>query len=611
MADLNGLIEEVYINPIRSVLIVDDEFVSLDKMIDFCGALGDESDTNTVKLSLEEEYPNGLDMERAKRMVGAFRSNDRNWLCDIHDGKDIDAGDTEEKIANHLHQSDLLILDYNLTADHTDGSIALSLIKKISENTHFNLIVIYTKNDISNTYHEVLNSLTKQEPKLREEIDFAKSMQFQLWEAEDGAFADRLSFLFESVNFNESLNCFRSKSNISSLRFYRELEGIYLDKPEEVEVSIDDLFMFGLSQAYKNHEHQLMSEFELFNEAFIDTDVNWIKNNRLFVTVVDKSETNPECLPDKLLQALCSWNPKPLRLLMSKIRTELDGHGISFEDSALSNDYVLAGWLREFVGATQEESRWVAKKSIQQVMLSLSESLQNNMMGFSSNLKEKLSMTSITDLILDYHNLNIVENDIKIKMSSHLNANACSKEITGNQIKTGHVLKVENSYFLCLTPACDLVPSQSNKWKSKLGDLMPIKLVELHDESVVFNGSPHAHKKLLQDLNSNNYVVLNIEGNLKGFSYLINSKSNPQWEQAFVASKGALRWNENTASLTLVRIGSEEQVVGTGEGDIALPFTQVNATVIGELRYEYALNLLQKFGMSQSRVGLDYMELKL
>ncbi len=70
-------------------------------------------------------------------------------------------------------------------------------------------------------------------------------------------------------------------------------------------------------------------------------------------------------------------------------------------------------------------------------MLSLSESLQNNMMQFSSELKEHLSQSDIRDLVRSYHKLDINNNEIKIKMSSYFNANACSKEISGNQLKTG------------------------------------------------------------------------------------------------------------------------------------------------------------------------------
>ncbi len=67
MANLNNLIEEVYINPIRSVLIVDDEFVSLDKMIDFSASLSESGVPDEVKSKLATEYPNGLDMRRAQK----------------------------------------------------------------------------------------------------------------------------------------------------------------------------------------------------------------------------------------------------------------------------------------------------------------------------------------------------------------------------------------------------------------------------------------------------------------------------------------------------------------------------------------------------------------
>ncbi|TKF57555.1 hypothetical protein FCV63_11375 [Vibrio lentus] len=67
MANLNSLVKEVYVDPIRSVLVVDDEFVSLDKMVNFVDELSTDSTSSTVKDHLETEYPNGLDLKRAKK----------------------------------------------------------------------------------------------------------------------------------------------------------------------------------------------------------------------------------------------------------------------------------------------------------------------------------------------------------------------------------------------------------------------------------------------------------------------------------------------------------------------------------------------------------------
>ncbi|OXX40323.1 hypothetical protein B9J93_22465, partial [Vibrio sp. V17_P4S1T151] len=44
-------------------------------------------------------------------------------------------------------------------------------------------------------------------------------------------------------------------------------------------------------------------------------------------------------------------------------------------------------------------------------------------------------------------------------------------------------------------------------------------------------------------------------------------------------------------------------------GKVLLETRELLATPVSELRYEYALNLLQKFGSNQSRVGLGFTEL--
>ncbi|TKF57556.1 hypothetical protein FCV63_11380 [Vibrio lentus] len=541
-------------------------------------------------------------------MISSFRSGGRNWLCDVHDGKDISTGNTENQIVNHLHQSDLLILDYNLTSDHTDGSHALSLIRKISENTHFNLVVIYTKSNITDTFHEVLYNLVKRDIKVNIEDD--KNMLFSLWELEDPTITSNINDLFSSTSIVEAINIYQCKKDIKKVTFYEQLEALYSEKPGEIELSIEDLFLQGLFNKYEEIKGSAHCEQFLKNEAFIDGDINWIKNDRLFVTVVDKNATEPEYLPEQLQRALESWNPKPLRLLMSKIRTELDGNGITFEDSILSNDYVLAGWLKDFVESSESESKWVAQKSIQQAMLSLSDSLQNQMESFSINLKTLLSTNTSQELVQQYHKLNILENDTKTTISSFVNANICSKEITGNQVKTGHVLQIDECFYMCLTPACDLVPGQSNDWKKALGSVMPVKLVKLIDEQDVFGGSPKSHQKILQGLNSNNYVVLNIGGKNRGLSYVKSSKDNPQWEQAFISSKGAINWEEGLASINLIRLSEFKIVEGSAEVSQPLQCLETKINVVAELRYEYALNFLQKFGMSQSRVGLDFQALR-
>ena len=123
MTELIDLVKETYIDPIRSVLVIDDQFMSLDKLVEV---------GHFVSTGEAPELPSReLDLERASDIIKTCRSLGRNWLCDIHDGQNI-SDDQENEIVNHLHQCDLLILDYHLTpSDDKCSKKALKLLKKI------------------------------------------------------------------------------------------------------------------------------------------------------------------------------------------------------------------------------------------------------------------------------------------------------------------------------------------------------------------------------------------------------------------------------------------------------------------------------------------------
>ncbi|WP_205930622.1 hypothetical protein, partial [Pseudomonas viridiflava] len=55
------------------------------------------------------------------------------------------------------------------------------------------------------------------------------------------------------------------------------------------------------------------------------------------------------------------------------------------------------------------------------------------------------------------------------------------------------------------------------------------------------------------------------------------------------------------------RKGAEDVVARSIVGDTGLTFNEQKCEVVAQLRYEYALNLLQKLGGHLSRVGLDFV----
>jgi hypothetical protein len=616
MTQVSALVKEVYIDPIRSVLVIDDEFVCLDKMIDYNIALTDETKSaSDIRTLMNADYQK-LDLKRAKAVIDACRAEGRNWLCDIHDGKMIESEGNEHEIAKHLHQSDLLILDYNLTGDPNDGTRALSLIDDLLLNEHFNLVVVFTNSDIDNTVNEIARNITKVSPYL-DSLD-EKVLNYNLlisaWALEVDNFSEELDELFDdSVLLNIIQDFPKSLSKLLHFDFYDELKELHNSKPESLECDVDKLFTMVVKNKYDKIKPKLSGKLDINNSFCFDEDINWIKNDKLFITVVSKKANEPSALPDLLQEALVKWNPKPQRLLMSKLRCELDNRGVFLENSALANDYTHAGWLNEFLTSQDEELKWVTKKTVDKLWDSLSADMMPALEVFSGKIKSANAGTDLIELIKSFHGLDITDEETKLSMLKHLNSYACSTSVRGNKITTGQVLnikrkeeeKIIEELYICLTPACDLMPNQSNDWKKSLGSLMPIKLIRLHESEKRFKSGKGktSEQRFLSDLNSNDHLLLDIKGEIQGFTILKDAGANPQWEQAFLFDKGTVTWEADNAFATVHRIYFDDKQSRLNES--------INkCQVVAQLRYEYAINLLQKFGASQSRVGLDFIEYK-
>jgi hypothetical protein len=104
--------------------------------------------------------------------------------------------------------------------------------------------------------------------------------------------------------------------------------------------------------------------------------------------------------------------------------------------------------------------------------------------------------------------------------------------------------------------------------------------------------------KAIQRANSNSYVFFRNQGVIEAYTFYPSADTflNPAWEQMFAANQG--RFAAETRSVDIWRV--------SGSAD-ALSITGPNrAVVVAQLRYEYALNLLQRLGNALSRVGLDF-----
>jgi hypothetical protein len=323
-----------------------------------------------------------------------------------------------------------------------------------------------------------------------------------------------------------------------------------------------------------------------------DEDINWIRTSRLFITVVSKSK-EPSEIPGKLLDAIKAWEPQPHRLLMSKMRSAMDESGVCAEDEVLRNRCLQAGWLEDLVTVEEEERLWKVGRTLSRHWERLGDTIRPRMENFSERLAGHLSSVGKEEMLQRYSPFKDSHRQRRDDVVMALNSYVCSKPVDGTHLTTGHILKFShNEYWLCLTPACDLVPGQKKTgWHGRLRDHMPFTAVELRKPN---------RNKALEKATDGSYLFLDVEGNPLTLCFVDDSDAdksppNPKIEQFFAVNGG--RFERGNPEVSLLRIEAE---------DDGLVMRHSQTSVVAQLRYEYALNLLQRLGAAQTRVGLDF-----
>ncbi len=592
---MTNLIKEAYIDPIRSVIVVDDEYPTVLELLDGAEA---------------KAQP---DVDRLKDVIALCRDDKNSWTLDIDNG--------QSNVLNNfsrISHSDLLILDYHLEKGNEDGKgeQALKVIDDLVENQHFNLVIVHTKGytvqgqdigDLNKVFADIVLRLFGERTINSTEGYDADTVEdaINTWADDDAGVLEKLE---RSISTLDCLRVIKSNLLDPECNELKGLKSIYDTRPlseEDVrDLSFSDLLQFVVDKHYTKIKPEI-GTYRTQGLNWCATEL-WVKTSNSFIVVVGK-DTSTADLPNKLLESLVSWNPHPHALLLSKFRNLVDEQGFGYVDDLINKRYVQAGWLQELLRAGDSDAKWVAQSTSERLLSTMSEKMVPDIGDFAHRIqKALLSTCEITEVIEKYHHLNTSDKQTKLEISKNINAYSCSKSVVGNQLVTGHILEISGDKYICLTPACDLVPAQKNDWKNKLGKLMPFKLVKLWPSAVRFppGKGKTSDEKLLSKLNANEHVVFNDVDIIKCYSLLKADGANPQWEQAFAHDNGEMCWGGNEVTVCITRL------LHDGSSGNYISNQVVEGRVVTQLRYEYAINLLQKFGVTQSRVGLDFVEFR-
>ncbi|GEM_PF-1723100 len=583
-ADIHDrFIRDVFIDPIRTVVVVDDEYPTLDSLA--AKEAGDKDAWNKG---------NTGEVKAVRQLLKFARNRSKPWLVDVHDGKKI-TSTSEQGIATHLDHSDLLVLDYHLDGNDGSGDAAINILRKLAQSDHFNLVIVHTKGyqgDLEKVNREIALGLTHTDPALSINDEIEKSSLIDAldeWEeGHEGITAKLEAEISENTYLQVRSDFPGNPCGILSLEDGARLRELWLGRPEGLNIDLGKLAKWIVSKK----QEQLIRQFspdDLGSVHIGSSDgVNWIRTDKLFITVLPK-----ECAPDQfeisLINAIRTSFPSPHRLLLTRMRAEIDQRGLNAETAILKNRHLQAEWLNDFLKSDPVDNRAVIQSTINRHWEALGDELSARLASFAEELRDYFSPMG-SDEVMRKCGLNMADVGTNESLK-RFNCFSSTKPVDRSHLTTGHVFRNVDSgeeggpgFWVCLSPACDMVPDQKRTGIG-LGDSIPFVAVRLQKV---------ADRTALKNATNNAFLFLDVDGDICTFSIYRegNVTSNPDWEQKFARDKGRFSSSNGFTLGTLREIEGELKVVW---GD---------ASVVAQLRSEYALNLLQRIGMSLSRPGL-------
>jgi hypothetical protein len=553
------LLREAFIDPIRFALVLDDDFPTYAQMA--------------------RKDSGKFDFERASSLFDFCR--EQGWLCDVDNAVHVAE---EFERAKHLNQSDLLVLDFHLDPNNPeDPTKALGVLQSLARSNHFNLVIIYTAASPADVARDVAYSLGAGAEITELDIKAVDDF-FEELEPDD----------YESIKAEcnvEIVQGFLSSNDlgVSARQLIRLLHEKGIHKP---------LTRSAISVLCREYlEGKLSSEILRLRQAsakvevcFSDAQPIWIAEGNLFAVVVNKS--NPvTVLLDKLQDALVSWDPSPLRLLMIHARAALEKVGTTVDSKVLETPRRQAGWLLRIIASTTAvERRNHIKDLYSRLFEKLIVEVDESVVGFGSRLLAGVDGTPVETASRMAKAAGLTHLDIYHALNEYL----CSDIHVDGPITTGVVFRAPKkdaqgySYWLCASPACDLVDGQNNTgWDGELHPYRPISAIRL----TPVNGL----QKRLEIATHGRDIFLFIDGAPVVLEVADGTTRKMKLETMLLSGESEIV----NAKFSGLIIGPDEAGV---PNMIATEFES-----LALLRSDYANKFLAESGYQRARIGVDFV----
>lgn len=620
-AQVKDRVKEAYIRPIRSVLVIDDDF---------------------HQYGAEKE---GKDPKRARSLWDACRQE--GFLCDIDDGAKL--LNNENPI--HLTKSDLVILDYHLQGD--DPKWALQLLCRLAPSDHASIVVVYTN---ASKLMDVRREIGAHLRGGLAHDQLCGSLEIQTeWERVETKITHRPSA--ELIDSHISGNTRACRTDTALLEELKTL-------------SVPDKLKAGVAEAYYE---SLLLELLAGNPAprtqgliqlggGANDTPPWVYVNNLFVVCVQKTDDNLNdgTLVFKALEdALCDWKPDFMLSAVAYARAEFARGGFQLERSSIGDQRLKSGWLFHAWSGSPEEQPNRLRALFERLISSYSKRVLSQMIGFGTvhvpkcdkpeNGSETLN-AAIKEFCGD-------QRDLENGVIHALNEFLVIDERPGF-VETGTIFSRSSDgdepteVYVCVTPACDLVPREPRRkdtWEYKLHPARAVVAIRAE--------MTNASREQLLKAEDNRYVFLNVVGKPKAVILVGEKPPVPTLEWLFLEDMGRIT-NDRLFAMEVGRAVAPDPIQASVPVPVSVPiadvvpavavpvgavpvvtikaapadqaasllvpshappaaspapahpplmFVPTEMRVLGQMRALYASRILQSAGQHLARIGVDFV----
>lgn len=603
---------------IKSVIFIDDDFVPYESLVEqseqinikleqIKNAITDKEFALETHGTLLSELDTPLKQSKlAKEMKEYFHT--LSLTCDIENT-------TKVLSAEKIRKSDLIVLDYQLEGD--DPKLSLELLCDLSKNSHMNIVVVYTSNNLDDTWVEIVTALRGS---FNEDPD--DYSQDEGWGDKWETFSEDISSHWDDPSYSE-LAEFMVFGTMKKFRGRLAR----LTRGPLPELDLLTCYLETKLARLNTYGTELNTEFSRIRGNLDNKECRWIQSGNVFITLVNKAEESeetifkPQQIWGQIELALRDWKPSFYRVIASELQNRIENGDLSVGSSHKKGNNQEGALLWHLLNSEESQLTYNTSNLLEMMLLDIFDDFNSDreLLAFiidvmknieedipeyvkyekGSEAKHKAYLESIFKLSHQNSDESGTKytNEYAFNLVHTLNQELSLRKNLPDYITTGLVLvdsENKDKWYLCVTPSCNTVPGQDTD--DSISMLKPhrantlIKLEKCED-----------YKSEIKIASQSKSIFLTYKGEPFAFRVVHPQTSLPSIEKVIVL-------NHDNIAMT---IEDGKQVSFLTSIDNELVYKTQKLLPVVCLRPAYAARYQNFQSHYEGRIGVDFVALNL